>query len=246
MTDPTTSTIRSSGGRTAMIAAGACLLLLGLASLGVGGVLLAVHATQRDGSGFYASGANPVSTPTHALVAERLDVGTDGPDWLFRKGRLGTLRVTATGTAARPVFLGIAPRGDVNRYLRGVAYDEIRDFELDPFAVTTRHHAGSADPPPPVAGGGWSASVSGTGTQTLRWNVRKGDWTVVLMNADGSRDVAANVSVGAKLPFVPWVGTGFAAFGLLTGVGGGVLIATGSGRLRRPRPMPAAGALDGP
>ena len=238
MTDPTTSPARRSGGRSAMIAAGACLLLLGLASLGVGGVLLAVHATQRDGSGFYASGTNPVSTPTHALVAGRLDVGTDGPDWLFRKGRLGTLRVTATGTATRPVFVGIAPRNDVNRYLRGVAYDEIRDFELEPFAVATRHHAGTAAPVPPAGDGVWAASASGTGAQTLEWNVRKGDWAVVLMNADGTPGVTTSVGVGARLPFLPWLGAGLAAFGLLAATGGGVLIAAGSGRLPRARPEP--------
>ena len=58
------------------------------------------------------------------------------------------------------------------------------------------------------------------GTQTVTWKVREGDWSVVLMNADGSRGVIAEVDLGAKLSFLLWV-----AIGLLMG---GVLVTGGS------------------
>ena len=42
-----------------------------------------------------------------------------------------------------------------------------------------------------------------TGTDaTLTWDLQGGDWTVVLMRADGTRDVSADVSTGAELPVV--------------------------------------------
>jgi hypothetical protein len=75
------------------------------------------------------------------------------------------------------------------------------------------------------------------GTQTLTWKVREGDWSVVLMNADGSRGVAADVDLGAKLSFLLWV-----AIGLLIG---GALVVGGSTALvvlaaRKPRPPPGS------
>jgi hypothetical protein len=223
-----------------MIAAGACLLLLGIVSLGAGGVLLAVH--QRDSDGFYASGSNPIATPTHALVAESRNVGTGGPDWPIGRGRLGTLRVTATGTAAKPVFVGIAPRDRVADYLRGVAYDEVRDLELDPFSVNTQRHPGATTPAPPAGEAMWWASARGAGSQSVRWHVRSGNWAVVVMNADGTPGVATNIGVAAKLGFLPWVGAGLAVLGVGLGAGGAVMIAANGGRLRRSAIGPDAAA----
>ena len=135
-------------------------MLLALLPLGAGGVLVGVHSTQRDADGFYASGANPLSTSTHALVSETLDVGTDGPDWLFRKGRLGTIRVTAN--APRTSQSSSASPVGRSRFVsaRASPTDEIKDFDLDPFTVTTVRQPGASTPARPVTQNIWAESAN--------------------------------------------------------------------------------------
>jgi len=119
---------RTRNGSGAAVVAGAAAVVIAVVVLAVGAVLVGVHATQRDGDGYYASGHHHLSTPTRALVSDGLDIRTgDAPGWTVDDGRLGTLRVTASGTGANPVFVGIAPAATVNRYLRGVDRDEVAD-----------------------------------------------------------------------------------------------------------------------
>jgi hypothetical protein len=180
-----------------------------------------------------------LTTPTSALVSDELDVGTDGPDWLFHDGRLASVRVTATGT--EPVFVGIARTAQVDAYLDGVGHDEITDFELDPFSVTKARHQGAETPAPPADQPIWAESAHGTGAQTIAWPVQQGDWAVVVMNADGSPGVATEVSVGAKVGFVLWLGIGLLAGGGLLAIGAGALIFVAA--RTRPRTPSAAGSV---
>jgi hypothetical protein len=229
---PTPTTNGSGSGRVALIVLGAVLVLISLVPVVAGGALVGAHATQRDGDGYYASGHNPVATSTRALYSDELEVGTDGPDWLFEDGRLGTLRLTASGTQDNPVFVGIARRAEVNAYLRGVERDEITDFELDPFSIDAKRHAGTAAPAPPAAQRFWAESATGVGEQSIAWPMQEGDWAVVIMNADGSPGVATEVSVGAKVGFILWLGVGILIVGGALLAGGIVAIVAGS---RKPR-----------
>src|SRR5262245_12947459 len=207
-----------SSGRVVSIVAGAVLLLLSLAPLAGGTALVAVHTTQRGDDGYYATAAEPLSTPTAALVSDDLDVDLGGADWLFDDGRFGSVRVSATGTADEPVFVGIARSADVDAYLGGVARDVVTDFEVDPFSVTTSRHPGALRASAPAAQDFWAASAQGAGTQSMTWPADEGDWSVVVMNADGSPGVATDVSVGAKIDSLLWVGIGLLAIGISVGI----------------------------
>lgn len=69
----------------------------------------------------------------------------------------------------------------------------------------------------PADAGVWTPSTSGTGARSLTWEVESGDWTLVVMNADGHAPVTAEAAEGATLPAL---GT---TIGVLL-VSGGVLL----------------------
>jgi hypothetical protein len=69
------------------------------------------------------------------------------------------------------------------------------------------------------------ASVSGSGEQDLDWTVESGEWALVIMNADGSPEVSADVQFGVLAPSVLLpVGLGSLAVGLVALIGGGRLV----------------------
>jgi hypothetical protein len=57
---------------------------------------------------------------------------------------------------------------------------------------------------------------------------------LVVMNADGSRPVSAQVNGAATLPALPWIATGLLAGGFICLIGGVLLIAIPLRRATRP------------
>ena len=112
---------------------------------------------------------------------------------------------------------GIARTSDVSDYLRGVAHTDVTNLDYagpwgDDFQADYSDRTGSGHPAPPARSDIWVASQQGTGRQTLDWDVKDGDWSVVVMNADGSPGVDADISAGAKVPYLSTLG--FVALGL--------------------------------
>src|SRR5215212_8598733 len=68
--------------------------------------------------------------------------------------------------------------------------------------------SGDRAPADPAGEDIWSASTSGTGTQSLEWDIEDGDWSAVVMNADGSPGVDVRASAGAGASFLQPLGLG--------------------------------------
>lgn len=211
--------------KVVLLVFGSIAALLGLALTGGGGVLVGIHATQRDDDGFYTSSTDRFETPTYALTSEdiQLHVDADGRDWGPLRD-IGTARIEAQSTMGAAIFVGIARHDDVKRFLAASAHDELADVSLDPFDPTYRRQAGEAPPPAPAGLGFWVASVAGAGPQTLTWDVESGDWDVVVMNADASRGVSVDASVGIKTGLLLPIGIGLLAGGLASGAAAAVLM----------------------
>lgn len=149
----------------------------------------------------------------------------------------GKVRIRGESPGGKLLFIGVGPEAAVARYLGTVAHASVQDIDFDPFRVNYLRIAGGAPQAPPTEQRFWAASASGVGTQTVTWKVGEGDWSVVLMNADGSRGVAADIDVGAKVSFLVWVAIGLLLGGVLV-VGGSTALIVLAARTRQPPPSP--------
>ena len=218
---PTAAPPRDRTGPVLALVAGSLAALVALLlMLGGSALLWADHYKTDDG--FYTTDTHTYSTSTRALVAESLDVGDDVPGWL--DDRLGRLRIEPAAGAG--TFVGVARTSDVERYLDGVAHDQIADLEYDPFSLETTRRAGEGRPAMPAAQTFWAASA--TDGRALEWKVREGEWSVVTMNADGSPGVNLDAKVGAQLPLIGDLGWWLVIPGVALGLAGIGLIALGA------------------
>jgi hypothetical protein len=225
-----------SAGRVILIVLGSIGVLVGLALAAGGGFLLWADRTQRE-DGYLTTPTERFATQTYALTRTRLEIDTGGAGWLLNESWFGKVRIRGESPGAKMLFIGIGPEAAVAKYLGSVAHANVQDIDFDPFRVTYLPVAGSAPQGPPTAQSFWAASASGVGTQTVTWKVREGDWSVVLMNADGSRGVVADVDLGAKLSFLLWVAIGSLIGGVLV-IGGSTALIVLAARTPRPPPAP--------
>jgi hypothetical protein len=216
-------------GRVVLFVVGGLAALIAFALLVGGCALVAVDQTQRDDDGFLMSPTQDFRTSTYAIVSEKAELDLDGAQWAVDTF-LGTVRIRSE--SARPVFVGIGPAADVTAYLAGVEHDVVTDLEGGPFDGTPRYsrRPGEAPAAPPGEQSFWVARATGTGEQALDWEPEDGDWRVVLMNDDAARGVDAEMSIGAELDSVLWIGIGVLVAGALFAAGAALAITAGARR----------------
>jgi hypothetical protein len=229
---------RGRGGRIVLLVLGSIAALFAFATLAGGCALVAIDQTQRDDDGFLMSPSEDLSTSTYAIVSESAELDTSGAEWALDTF-LGTVRIRSE--SERPVFVGIARQIEVAAYLRGVERDRVSDFDFEGDPRYERD-PGAAPEGPPGDQTFWAASASGAGEQTLDWEPEDGDWQVVLMNADASRGVSSDVSIGAELDSVLWVGLALLGIGAVLAALAALAVTAGIRRGRRPGPEERQGS----
>ena len=201
------------GARIPLVVAGVVTAVLALGSVIGGGVSLWADST-KDEHGFISTSDHRFKSSGSALVTENIDL--DGAEWLVDGDQFGKVRLQADQSGAEPVFVGVGPTEKVERYLRDVPHSVVTDIEYDPFEASYDDQGGDRRATPPGNERFWAATAEGVGTQDLTWEVEDGEWSIVVMNADGSPGVDADVTAGAKLPWLDELGWGL--------LGGGVLL----------------------
>jgi len=226
-----------SAGRILGIVVGGLVLLVGMGLLLGGGGVLVAERVLADAEGFVSLRSASISQDAYAVVAP---ARIEAAPWFWWRHAV-TLRLVVGGRGAegKPMFVGLAERVDVERYLNGVSYAEVRRLGVDGAdrprqpRLQYRTSTGTTIPPAPATQAFWLATASGAKTQLLEWRIEPGDYCVVLMNADGSRGVNAVVSLGIKAPVVLRIAAivlGVGAVLFLLGLVAILLSARGAGR----------------
>jgi hypothetical protein len=184
--------------RALPITLGALLATFGASIAAAAGAVL----IQGGTSGTVESDRGPISTPTAALVSGTATID----DTAEIAEVIGDTEVRVSAARAfgePPVFVGIGPADEVDRYLKGAAIERVDDLEVDPLSLETTTRLGDREPKSPVSQEFWLAKSSGPGEASIDWKVRDGEYKLVVMNADGSRGVEADAKFGVDVPLLP-------------------------------------------
>ena len=230
---PEAAPARGRAGRIVLLVLGSIAAVLAFAFLVGGCALVTIDQTQRDEDGYLMSPSADVSSATYAIVSESANIDTGGAEWALDTF-LGDVRIRSE--SVRAVFVGIGPAADVDNYLLGVEHDVVTDLEGGfGFGVEEprpKYSTRAGGPPrsPPAEQTFWVASATGSGEQTVDWNPQDGEWRVVVMNEDASRGVASDVSIGAELDSVLWIGIVLLVIGALAAAVAALAINAGARR----------------
>ena len=235
---------RWTAGRIVAVIVGS-LLAMTSAGLLLGGLGLRVtDSVIRDDHGYLMSSTESYATPGHAVVSDRIEL--DGVATDFPRRWLGTVTVRAWSQTPADVFVGIAPTDEVDAYLSRVARTLVTDPSGDNGDPETAYVPGGSPRTAPDRLPIWVASAQGRGQQSITWQPEQGDWTVVVMNADGSSPVRARVAVGAELPVLGDVALWLLGAGLAVGVLAVVVIVLAVPRAPRTSVPQDVGTQGGP
>ncbi|MDQ0823591.1 hypothetical protein QFZ69_004470 [Arthrobacter sp. V1I7] len=234
-------------GRIVMLVLGTLSALFGLGLLAGAGAAGWANYQQRD-NGYFTTPSARFAADSYALTSPRLGVMTQD-----RFSDTASVNVPGSivirGSAADPakqIFIGIAPQAAVATYLADVQHSEVTDVRFSPFRAQYLAVPGSRTPPQPADQGFWTAAAAGPGAQELRWDLRSGNWAVVVMNADASMPVAVDLQAGARSDLLWPIFVGLLIAGLLLLAVGVPLIVAGAAGLGPGLPRPPGSPPAGP
>lgn len=195
-------------------AVGAVVLLIALVAATGAGWLLSVFGTD----GRYEVPVATVDVGSTALYVNLFTVST--PDYL-PSGALETY-VTASNDTGGALFIGVGKQQQVQDFLLGVPYDAASGLTDGRFEL--RAVPGQRVPAPsPTSVDWWWTSAEGNPAK-MPWEPADGAGVLVVMNADGSAGVAADLSASLEFPQLAAVVAVLVLLGLVLGFLAAVLL----------------------
>jgi len=179
-----------------------------------------------------SSDPQALSTRTAALVSGTAEIS----DTAEVADVLGDprIKITAESDGENGVFVGVGRAADVERYLANAPIAEVTDLDFAPFRLDRKMRDGIVTPAPPAEQDFWVAASSSDEKASVDWKVRDGEYRAVVMNADGSVDVASHGTFGVTIPHISSFALGVLIAGLLVIAGGIATLVIGRRRARTP------------
>jgi hypothetical protein len=202
-------------GRVIAVVIGSMMAMTSLGLLAGGLALKIGESVVRDDAGYLMSSTKTYDSPGLAVTSQNIDLNSGSANFDVASRWLGTVRIEAQSRTADGVFVGIAPTSDADAYLDGVAHTTVTDPSGDHGRPRTTYVDGTTTALRPTDETFWVASASGSGKQVVTWDPEDGDWTIVVMNTDGTAPVRARVSAGAEVPILDTVVIGLLVAGVV-------------------------------
>ena len=220
--------------RVMLLVLASIIAVIGFGLLAAGARVGWAHGTQRDDAGFFTTSNERFATDSFALTSDGIDLGQPGPDDWWADRDLATVRINVDNADARPVFVGIGPQSDVEAYLADIPHDVITDPDFHRFSVDyLRENAGgTSTPAPPTDQAFWVAQASGEASQRLTWDLEPGNWAIVVMNADATPNVVADIDLGGQVSYLVPIAIGLVIGGIVLLAMAAAMIIGGAGRAR--------------
>ncbi len=195
---------------------GSLILLAGAAMTTGGAIAMAV----TDGDGWVHAPTACIETDTAAVVGSdiSIDLGEAIDERTFVSFSEIPARIEVDSRNDQEIFVGIARTEDVEAYLAGGSYVRA-DFFSDDVSLSTT--VGGSELGVPSDEDFWVASTT---EGNLDWDLASGNWSVVVANADGSAGVDIAVTGAARIPFVEALAIGLLIVGVLSIVGGAIML----------------------
>ncbi len=223
-------------GRIIALIVGCLMLLPGIGLLLGGGGLGLGYAFGRDTAGYFSMTVSDLHSATAAITTPSPAVTTDlgTPTWVTEQLQTD-VRLTITGAnPAQPIFIAIGPAAEVTSYLSTVGHDEITG--LTKGSPVYRTSGGSLDARTPSEQSFWTSTATGTGAQHLDFTVTSGQWSMVVMNADGSAGIDAAATFQVRAPFLLPLALIMLGLGIVITAGAIVLVIVGASGRKKGRP----------
>lgn len=210
------------------------LLITSFGLLMGGTTLRSIQSLVVDEDGFITSDPTTFDLPGYAIVLENIEFDVNPMAWRWIQSRGGLLKlkiITESNDPSKEIFIGVARESDLRSYLQDIEYQRVVDMDFDEenydlvfSADDFRLHPGGSPSAPPTVHSYWVVHTSSAEEQELIWEPLSGTYNIVIMNADGSEGIDAEIQVGANVPFFGSIADILIYAGLFVGAIGGLMI----------------------